>query len=287
MARAIWSGSISFGLVNVPVKVYPAVRQHDIHFTQLDPKGNRIRYKRVSEKSGREVEYDDIKKGYEVGKGSYVMIEPDELQSAKPEATSTIDISDFVDLEEIDPIYYEHTYYLAPATKDKGTVKAYALLLRALEQQDKVGIGTVVIRTKQYLAGIRAKDKALVMSTMLFPDEVVSVDDVSDLPDRLPPVTERELTLAAQVIDALASKWDPERYRDTYRAQVLELIKKKADGKEIVVEEPEKQEAKVVDLMAALEASLQAAKKRPAGKASKATKAASTRRTKTKRRKSA
>jgi len=136
----------------------------------------------VSEKSGREVEYEDIKKGYELGKGSYVMIEPDELQAAKPEATRTIDITDFVDLEEIDPIYYEHTYYLAPATKDKGAVKAYALLLRALDQQDKVGVGTVVMRTKQYLAGIRAKGKALVMSTMLFPDEVVSVDDIPDLP---------------------------------------------------------------------------------------------------------
>ena len=201
MARAIWSGSISFGLVNVPVKVYTAVRQKDIHFTQLDEKGDRIRYKRVSEKTGREVDYEDIKKGYEIEKGSYVMIDPDELETARPEATRTIEITDFVDLDEIDPIFYEHTYYLAPASKGKGAAKAYALLLEAMEKQGKVAIGTVVMRTKQYLAAIRPREGVLVMSTMLFPDEVVAPDEVPDVPDRMPSVSDRELKMAGQIIE--------------------------------------------------------------------------------------
>jgi DNA end-binding protein Ku len=260
MARAIWSGSISFGLVNVPVKVYTAVRQKDIHFTQLDEKGNRIRYKRVSEKTGREVDYEDIKKGYELEKGSYVMIEPDELEAARPEATRTIEITDFVDLDEIDPIYFDHTYYLAPASKDKGAAKAYALLLEAMQKQGKVAIGTVVMRNKQYLAAIRPREGVLTMSTMLFPDEVVAPDEVPDVPDRMPSVSDREVKMASQVIDALTTEWDPDRYHDDYRKQVLQLIRQKAKGKDIVVAKDKPQEAKVVDLMAALEASLDAAK---------------------------
>jgi DNA end-binding protein Ku len=264
MARAIWSGSISFGLVNVPVKVYTAVRQKDIHFTQLDEKGNRVRYKRVSEKTGREVDYEDIKKGYEVEKGSYVMIEPEELEAARPEATRTIEITDFVELDEIDPIYFDHTYYLAPAGKDKGAAKAYALLLEAMQRQGKVAIGTVVMRNKQYLAAIRPRDGVLVMSTMLFPDEVVAPDEVPDVPARMPAVSDREVKMASQIIDALTTEWDPERYRDDYRQQVLKLIQQKAKGKDIVVAKDKPQEAKVVDLMAALEASLEAAKGRKA-----------------------
>ena len=267
MARAIWSGSISFGLVNVPVKVYTAVRQKDIHFTQLTEKGDRVRYKRVSEKTGREVDYEDIKKGYEVEKGSFVVVEPEELEAARPEATRTIEITDFVDLDEIDPIYFEHTYYLAPASKDKGAAKAYALLLEAMNKQGKVAIGTVVMRTKQYLAAIRPREGVLVMSTMLFPDEVVAPDEVPDVPDRMPSVSDRELKMAGQIIDALATAWEPERYKDDYRQQVLKVIKQKAEGKEIVVAKDKPKEAKVVDLMAALEASLDAAKgKKPAAK---------------------
>ena len=260
MARAIWSGSISFGLVNVPVKVYTAVRQKDIHFTQLDEKGDRIRYKRVSEKTGREVDYEDIKKGYEVEKGSFVVLEPEELEAARPEATRTIEITDFVDLDEIDPIYFEHTYYLAPASKDKGAAKAYALLLEAMNKQGKVAIGTVVMRNKQYLAAIRPREGVLTMSTMLFPDEVVAPDEVPDVPDRMPSVSDREVKMASQVIDALTTEWDPDRYHDDYRKKVLEVIRQKAKGKEIVVAKDKPKEAKVVDLMAALEASLEAAK---------------------------
>src|SRR5947207_5667940 len=178
MARAIWSGSISFGLVNVPVKLYSAVHQQDIHFSQLDKNGNHIRYKRVSEKTGKEIDYSDIVKGYEVKKGQWVMVDPDELADYKPEATKTIDISDFVALEEIDPIYYENTYYLAP--DGKGAAKPYNLLLEAMEKKGKAAIGKVVIRTKQYLAAIRPLDGVLALSTMRFADEVVSTSDVKN-----------------------------------------------------------------------------------------------------------
>jgi DNA end-binding protein Ku len=270
--RAIWSGSISFGLVNVPVKVFPAVHQQDIHFSQFDRRGARVRNKRVSEKSGREVDYDDIVKGYEVSKGHWVMVEPDELAQHKPRTTKTIDIEDFVELDEIDPVYYERTYYLAPA--GEGATKAYALLLRAMEKKGKVGIGRVVMRTKQYLAALRPFDGVLAMSTMLFADEVVPRSEVEGLPDRLPSASDKELRMAGQIIDSLSTEWDPGRYRDTYRAEVLELLKDKAAGKELVVEEEAPEEAEVVDLMAALEASLAQAKK---GRRTKATATAKTR----------
>jgi len=259
--RAIWTGSISFGLVNVPVKVYSAVRQQDVHFNQFDKKGNRIRNKRVSERTGREVAYEDIVKGYEISDGKYVMIDPEELEAFQPRTTRTIDIEDFVALEDIDPIYYEHTYWLAPASDEGGATKAYGLLLRAMEKQQKVGIGKVVMRTKQYLAAVRPLDGALALSTMLFADEVVPKSGIDDLPGRKPSVADRELKMATQIVDALTTDWKPDRYEDTYREQVLDLIRKKSKGQEIVVPEPEEEEAEVVDLMSALEASLAATKK--------------------------
>src|SRR5947209_4260235 len=260
MARAIWSGTISFGLVNVPVKLYSAVHSKDLQFHQFDPKGNRIQYKRVSEKTGKEVDYSDIVKGYEVKKGQYVMVDPDELASYKPESTRTVDISDFVDLDQIDPVYYENTYYLAP--DGKGAGKAYNLLLEAMEKQNKAAVGKVVIRTKQYLAAIRPLDGVLALSTMRFADEVVSTSEVKNgSSGKDGSVSKREVDMASQIIDSLTSKWDPSRYRDTYREQVLGLLKKKAEGKEIVVDEPEEEQAQVLDLMEALEASLAEAKK--------------------------
>jgi DNA end-binding protein Ku len=259
MARAIWSGSISFGLVNVPVKLYSAVHQQDLQFHQFDKNGNRIKNKRVSEKTGREVDYSDIVKGYEVKKGQYVMVDPSELQSYRPESTKTIEIMDFVDLDDIDPIYYENTYYLA--SDGKGGQKAYALLLEALEKKGKVAIGKVVLRTKQYLAAIRPMDGTLAMSTMLFADEVVPSSEVDGAKGEKPSVSKREVDMAGQIIDSLSTDWDPSRYHDTYREQVLELLKKKAKGEEIVVEEPEAEEGQVLDLMAALEASLADAKR--------------------------
>jgi DNA end-binding protein Ku len=284
MARAIWTGSISFGLVNVPVKVYSAVKKQDVSFHQLDEKtGARVRNKRVSEKTGREVDYENIVKGYEFGKGKYVTVTQDELEDFKPETTRTIDIEDFVDLDDIDPIFYDKTYYLAPASKDGGASKAYALLLQAMRKQQKVGIGRVVMRTKQYLAAIRplgTDEKVLAMSTMVFNDEVVPASELSEVPSRMPSVNDKELQMATRLVESLTTDWKPSKYKDTYREQLLDLIEAKAKGKEIVVEEDAPQAEKVVDLMAALEASLEAAKKgtktsgttKTAKKASKSTK---------------
>ena len=263
MPRAIWSGSVSFGLVNVPVKLYSAVHHQDLSFHQFQEGTNaRIRNKRVSEKSGREVDYDDIVKGYEVSKGKYVMVDPDELARFNPRATRTIDIEDFVALEDIDPIYYDATYYLAP-DKSEGARKAYVLLRKAMEDQGRVAIGRLVMRTKQYLAAIRPKDGALAVSTMLFHDEVVAVSDIEDIPTgrSAPRVSAGEAKMAGRIIESMARDWDPDRYEDTYRVQVLDYLKKKAAGEEIVVEEEPEEQSNVVDLMAALEASLEAAKK--------------------------
>jgi DNA end-binding protein Ku len=274
MPRAMWSGAISFGLVSVPVKLFSAVRQKDVAFHQIDEaSGARIRYKRVSEKTGREVPYERIAKGYEVDDGEYVVIDPKELEKFVPEATRRIDITDFVDLEEIDPIYYEHAYFLAP---DKGGDKAYALLLKAMEESGKVGIGHVVIRNKEYLAAIRPYSKrAIALETMLYPDEIVEVEDIPGIPGRSVRVGEKELKMARQLVDSLATEFDPERYKDTYREQVLGFIKKKAKGKTIEIEPAEKERPAVADLMEALRASVEGSGKR---------KNAAKRRTGTKRR---
>ena len=302
MARSIWTGSISFGLVNVPVKVYSAVRQQDLHFNQFDPNGNRIRYKRVSEKTGREVDYGDIVKGYEVKKGKYVMVDPEELEAFEPRATRTVDIDDFVDLDEIDPIYYEHTYYLVPAEKGAGAAKAYRLLLEAMEKQSKVGIGSVVMRGKQYLAAIRPLAGVLALSTMLFADEVLSPKDLDERPAARANVSDREVKMASQIISSLTTKWDPKRYHDTYRERVEDYLAKKAKGQTVEVEPDTAEPSKVTDLMTALEDSLAAAKakrrspsskrratssKRPATKRKTAAKRASRKPAATGRRKSA
>jgi DNA end-binding protein Ku len=269
MPRAIWSGSISFGLVNVPVKMYSAIREQDLHFRQFqEGTDTRVRNKRVSEKTGKEVPYEKIVKGYELSKGHYVMIDPEELEAFEPRATKTIDIEDFVALEEVDPIYFERTYYLAP-DEGEGAKRAYVLLRDALEKQDKAAIGRVVMRTKQYLAAIRPKDGALALSTLLFHDEVVPVSEIPGIPDKRTKAPSEQLKMAVQIIDSLTRKWDPKRYTDTYRERVLEYIERKAEGEEVVVEERAEDEPKVVDLMAALEASLKTAKKSRSSKARK------------------
>src|SRR5215218_3674539 len=215
MARAIWSGSISFGLVNVPVKAFSAVHDHSVHFNQLEKgTGARIRYLKVSDKSGDEVEADDIELGYEVSKGNYVTVTRKELDELRPDSTRTIDVGDFVALDDIDPVYYDHTYWLAP--DGEGATRAYRLLLAAMEDQSRVGIGTVVMRNKQYLAAIRPLDGALAMSTMRFADEVVSRSDVEGLTTSSSAPPAKELKLATQIVDSLSTDWDPERYRDTY-----------------------------------------------------------------------
>jgi len=256
--RPIWSGAISFGLVNVPVKLYSAVSPKDVRFHQIDARSNsRVRQKRVSSATGEEVAYEDIVKGYELRPDTYVTITNEELDALDPKATKTIDIEDFVDLDQIDPIYYERPYYLVP---DKGGAKAYALLRAAMSETNKVGIARVVLRTKQYLAAIRPKGDVLVIETMLYPDEVNAAEDLG-LPGEEVEITDREEKMARSLIDSLTTDFDPGKYRDNYRERVLALIEKKASGQQIVVEEATEEPAKVVDLMAALEASLAAVKK--------------------------
>jgi DNA end-binding protein Ku len=276
MARSIWSGAISFGLVNVPIKLYSAVSRKTVRFNQLNDKtGNRIQQKRVDPDTGEEVPYEQIVKGFELTKDRYVIITPDELDALDPERTRTIQIEDFVDQSDIDPIYYDHPYYLVP---DKGAAKAYGLLLNAMEASDKVAIARVVIRSKEALVAIRPAGDILMMETMIFHDEVVPHEDIDDLPDSKDlKVSDREVKMAQQLIDSLSSEFDPSQYRDEYRDKVLELIERKAQGEEITVQPEAPQPAKVPDLMAALEASLAAVKtddKKDGGGGKKAKKAA-------------
>jgi DNA end-binding protein Ku len=274
MARAVWSGAVSFGLVNVPVKAFTAVRDHDVHFHQLEKDtGARIGYEKVSKKTGEPVDKDDIELGYEVGKGRYVTFDPDEVAELRPSSTRAIDVSDFVELDAIDPIYYERTYWLAP--DGEAAERAYRLLLAAMEDRGRVGIGSVVMRNKQYLAAIRPVDGVLAMSTMRFADEVVPRADVDELPAKRSKPDAKELRLATQIVESLASEWDPSRYEDTYTEELRDLIERKERGEEITVEEAEPEGSKVLDLMAALQASVDAAKagkpaaKRPAAKKKK------------------
>jgi len=257
MPRSIWSGAISFGLINVPIKLYSAVSRKTVRFHQLNEKtGNRIQQKRVDSSTGEEVTFDDIVKGYELTKDSYVVIKPDELDALDPEKTRTIEIEDFVDLADIDPIYYDHPYYLVPA---KGAEKAYGLLLGAMEEAGKVAIARVVIRSKEQLVAIRPAGELLMMETMIFHDEVVPPEQLDELPDAKDlKATERELKMAQQLIDSLSTDFEPDRYRDEYREKVLELVERKAQGEEIAVQAEAPEPAKVPDLMAALEASLAA-----------------------------
>lgn len=261
MARAIWSGSISFGLVNVPVKAFSAVRDHDVHFHQLDAEsGARIRNAKVSGKTGKPVADDQIERGFEVSKGHYVVVDDEELETLKPRSTRTIDITDFVDLSDVDPIYYERTYWLG--ADGDGAARPYRLLVAAMDDAGRVGIGTVVMRNKQYLAAIRPLEGALAMSTMRFADEVVPRRDVDGVPTARSKPAPKELRLATQIVESLASDWKPSRYHDTYTDELRTLIERKQKGQKITVEaEPEAEPGKVVDLMAALEASLQSSRK--------------------------
>jgi DNA end-binding protein Ku len=261
MPRSIWSGAISFGLVNVPVKLYSAVSRKTVRFNQLNAKtGNRIQQKRVDPETGDEVAYEDIVKGYELTRDRYVVLTPEELDALDPERTRTIDIEDFVDLEDIDPVYYDHPYWLVP---DKGAAKAYGLLMEAMRDAGKVAIARVVLRSKEQLVAIRPAGPGLMMETMIFADEVVPTDEIEELPDEKElKVSDRELKMARQLIDSLSSDFEPERYHDEYREKVLDLIERKAQGEEITVQPEAPKPARVPDLMAALEASLAAVKGR-------------------------
>jgi DNA end-binding protein Ku len=257
MARAIWSGAISFGLVNVPVKLYSATSPKTVRFNQISGKtGARIKQQRVDSSTGEEVAFEDIVKGYELSPDHYVLIDPAELDALDPKATHTIDIEDFVDLEEIDPIYYDNSYYIAPST---GGAKAYRLLIDAMRESGKVAIGRIVLRSKQQLCALRPTGDVLTLSTMLFGDEVLppdGIDELGGVSDAA--ASDRELAMAQQLIDSLSNDFDPSRYRDDYRERVLSLIEAKAAGQELAPAPQEAEEAPAPDLMAALEASLAA-----------------------------
>ncbi len=258
MARSIWRGAISFGLVNVPVKLYSAVSKKTVRFNQLHEKDNaRIQMKRFCAEEDQEVPYEEIVKGYEISPDRYVVITPEELDALDPKKTRTIDIVDFVDLEEIDPLFYEHPYYLAP---DTGAAKPYRLLLEALRETNKVAIARVVIRSKEYLTAIRPANDVLTMETMLFADELIDPNELEEVPDQDVQATDREIDMARQLIESLSTEFDPTRYRDEYRERVLELIERKAEGQEVAIAAEPEAPQEVPDLMAALEASLAAAK---------------------------
>jgi DNA end-binding protein Ku len=259
MPRAIWTGSISFGLLNVPVKLYSAVSSRSIRFRELrEGDGSRVKHKRVAENDGEEVPYEKIVKGYEIAPDQYIVLEPDELAALDPKKSKAIEIEDFVDLDEIDPIYFNQPYYLGPNT---GAERAYALLAQAMSEQRKVAIARFVLRNKESLAAIRATGDVLTLATMRFADEVVPPDELDGLlgDDTDVEPKKKEVEMAKSLIDSLASDFDPTAYKDEHREQVLELIERKANGENIVSSEAEAPKpTKAPDLMAALEESLAA-----------------------------
>jgi DNA end-binding protein Ku len=250
---SIWTGAISFGLVQVPVRIVTATKNRDVSFNQLEEgSGARIRYKKVSDATGEEVGADQIVKGYEISKGRYVVIEADEIAALQPKAAHTIDIEEFVDLDDIDPIYFEQPYYLAP---DPKGAKPYELLVEAMTELNKVAIGRIVMRSKERLVAIRPLNGVLCIETMRYSDEVMPSEALR--PEDDIELTERERTMARQLVESLASEsFEPGKYRDEYREQLLDLIERKAAGEEIVAEPAPEAPAKVLDLVAALEASL-------------------------------
>ncbi len=260
MARAIWSGTISFGLLNVPVKLYSAVSRKTIRFNELrESDSSRVRHKRVAESDGEEVPYEQIVRGYEISPDHYVVFSRDELDELNPAKTRAIEIQDFVDIEDIDPIYFDSPYYLGPA---EGAEKAYGLLVKAMESAGKAAIARFVLRNKEHLAAIRPMDGVLTLTTMRFADEVVSPQELDDvLPDSSPRVEKREREMAEALIESLSGEFKPEKYHDEYREQLLSLIEQKGAGKEVVAAETEEpQPTNAPDLMAALEDSLAAVK---------------------------
>ena len=257
MARAIWSGSISFGLLNVPVRMYSAVARRNIALREIREKDSaRIKHRRVAEGTDEEVPYDEIIKAYELTPGQYVPLSKDEMKALAPEKTRAIAVQDFVDLTEIDPMYFDSPYYLGPAD---GAEKAYSLLAKAMKASGKVAIARFVLRSKENLAAIRSDGNVLTLTTMRFADEVVPVDELDILPEKESKPAKREQEMAEQLIESLSTDFEPKDYHDEYREQLLALIERKAEGKEIVASEAEAPQAtKAPDLMAALEESIAA-----------------------------
>jgi DNA end-binding protein Ku len=272
MARAIWSGTISFGLLNVPVRMFSAVARRNIALREIrESDSAKIKHRRVAEGTDEEVPYENIIKAYELSPGQYVPLGKDDLAALAPEKTRAIDVQDFVDIEEIDPMYFDSPYYLGPAD---GAEKAYSLLASAMESSGKAAIARFVFRNKEHLSAIRASDGVLTLTTMRFHDEVVPPSDLDDaLPDKKPKVAKKERQMAEQLIDSLSTEFEPNSYRDEYREQLLSLIEQKAEGKEIVAPEAEEPKAtKAPDLMAALEESIAAVKDKGSSGGKKASK---------------
>jgi DNA end-binding protein Ku len=270
MARAIWSGTISFGLLNVPVRLFSAVARRNIALREIrDSDSARIKHRRVAEGTDEEVPYENIVKAYELSPGQYVPLSKDEMAALAPEKTRAIDVLDFVDIEEIDPMYFDSPYYLGPAD---GAEKAYSLLAAAMESSGRAAISRFVFRNKEHLSAIRASGGVLTLTTMRFHDEVVPPSELDDaLPDKAPKVAKREREMAEQLIDSLSTEFNPGDYKDEYREQLLALIEQKAEGKEIVAPEAEEPKAtKAPDLMAALEESIAAVKEQGASGGGKA-----------------
>lgn len=258
MARALWTGALTFGLVNVPVRLYGATSRKELRFHLLHAKDDgRVHYQRVCSVDGAVVPYEELVKGYEISRGQFVRVDPDELAKLLPRATRAIEIEAFVALSEIDPIYFETTYHVAP---DKGAGRAFALLREAMERRQKVGIARMVLRTKQSLCAVRPGGSSLLLSTMLYADEVTGAEELG-LTAEPATVRPRELELAEQLVEALSTRWTPQQYRDEYREEVLALIRRKAEGEQIVAP-PEEVPARVVDLADALAASLEASRTR-------------------------
>jgi DNA end-binding protein Ku len=261
VARPIWSGAINFGLVTVPVELYSATEDHTISFRQFQRgTSDRIRYKRVNERTGDEVPFSDIVKGADVGGGDYVIIEPDELDAIAPGRSRTIDIDAFVDLNEIDPIHFQKTYWLAPAKEEYS--RAYSLLLQAMAKTNRAGIATFVMRGKEYLTALRPGDDLLILTTLLFAEDLR--DPAKELKS-LPEITAargKELEMAVTLIDSMTDEWEPDKYHDTYTERVEQLIEDKAAGREVVTESEPAAPTKVVDLFDALSRSVEGRTKR-------------------------
>ena len=261
MPRSLWRGSLSFGLVNVPVALMSAVKDTDIHFNQIDAEsGERLTVRRVCKKEDKPIEWDEVVHGYPKSKGEgYVMLTDEELEAAQPEKTRTIDITEFVPLDEIDPIYFDHPYFLVPVGEGEGPLRAYRLLVEAMKGSDRAAIGHFVLRTKEYLVAVRVRDDLLSLVTMRFADEVRPTDDL-DLPTKKHQPAKKELDQAVALIEELSEDWDPKRYKDRHNQRLKKIIDQKRKGKTIKAPaEPEVPEA-VPDLMAALRESLEAAK---------------------------
>jgi DNA end-binding protein Ku len=260
MARAIWKGSLNFGLVNVPVGVYPATQDKTIHFNQFEAgTSDRIRYRKVNERTGEEVDNSNIVRGFDLGGGEYVILSDEELESAEPEKSRLIEITDFVDLHQIDPVYFRTTYYLAP--EGEAATKAYELLRQVMDTTHKVAIGTVVMRNKEYPVAIRPDDDVLELETMYFADEIRSPQkELPEMPDSVQ-LSERELSMAQLLLESMANEWEPGKYHDTHREKVEALIEEKRQGHEIVTGvQAEPTATPVVDLMDVLSASINSAR---------------------------